>query len=49
MTKYVPFDKMSKKARKAYLNAHRKPAIPINKVDNSVFKYKVNRKIPMVD
>lgn len=49
MTKYVPFDKMSKKARKAYLNAHRKPAIPTGKVDNSVFKYKVDRKIPVVD
>ena len=49
MNKYIPFDKMSKKAKKAYLNAHRKPAIPANKVDNSVFKYKKAKKVPLVD
>lgn len=49
MTKYIPFDKMSKKAKREYLNAHRKPAIPTNKVDNSVFKYKKAKRSPVVD
>ena len=49
MNKYIPFDKMSKKAQKAYLNAHRKPAIPTSKVDNSVLKYKKAKRTPTVD
>lgn len=49
MTKYIPFEKMSKRAKREYLNAHRKPAIPTNKVDNSVFKYKKAKRSPVVD
>ena len=44
MVKVIPFNKMSKKAQRAYLNAHRKPAIPANRVDNSVFKYKAKKR-----
>lgn len=44
MVKFVPYEKMSKKSKRAYLNAHRKPAIPTGKVDNSVFKYKIKKR-----
>lgn len=38
--KFIPYDKMSKKAQREYLRAHRKPATPSKQIHDDVYKYK---------
>ena len=38
--KFIPYDKMSKKAQREYLRAHRKPATPPKQIHDDVYKYK---------
>lgn len=41
--KFISYDKMSKKARREYLRAHRKPATPPKQIHDSVYKYKLKK------
>lgn len=38
--KYIPFEKMSKRAQREYLKAHRKEPIPAPKIGKEVYEYK---------
>ena len=41
--KFIPYDKMSKKAQREYLRAHRKPATLPKQIHDNVYKYKLKK------